>query len=68
MAVEFATIGELAQLAEARLSKQFWDYANGGAASETTLRRNRAALARWALEQHVLVDVRNIDLTVEFLG
>ncbi len=68
MSVEFATIGELAQLAEARLSKQFWDYANGGSASETTLRRNRAALARWALEQHILVDVREIDLSVQFLG
>jgi isopentenyl diphosphate isomerase/L-lactate dehydrogenase-like FMN-dependent dehydrogenase len=65
---EFATIGELQQLAEARLAKEIWDYANGGSASETTLRRNRSALARWALEQHILVDVRQIDLTVEFLG
>lgn len=68
MSVEFATIRELVELAEARLSKQFWDYANGGSASETTLRRNRNALARWAIEQHVLVNVRNIDLSVEFLG
>jgi isopentenyl diphosphate isomerase/L-lactate dehydrogenase-like FMN-dependent dehydrogenase len=65
---EFATIGELEQQAEAKLPKEIWDYANGGSASETTLRRNRAALARWALEQRVLVDVRNMDLSVEFLG
>jgi glycolate oxidase len=65
---EFATIGELEQLAEAKLPKEIWDYANGGSASETTLRRNRSALARWALEQRVLVDVRSIDLTVDFLG
>jgi isopentenyl diphosphate isomerase/L-lactate dehydrogenase-like FMN-dependent dehydrogenase len=68
MSLEFATIGEAEKLAEARLSKEFWDYANGGSASETTLRRNRSALARWAIEQRVLVDVREIDLSVEFLG
>lgn len=68
MAVEFVTMSELQELAEKKLSKEFWDYANGGSASETTLRRNRAALARWALEQRVLVDVREIDLSVEFLG
>ncbi len=65
---EFVTVAELQQLAEAKLPKDFWDYANGGSASETTLRRNRSALARWALEQHVLVDVHDIDLSVEFLG
>jgi glycolate oxidase len=65
---EFATIGELEQLAQAKLPKEVWDYANGGSASETTLRRNRAALARWALEQRVLVDVRDIDMSVDFLG
>jgi isopentenyl diphosphate isomerase/L-lactate dehydrogenase-like FMN-dependent dehydrogenase len=68
MAVEFVTMGELQELAEKTLPKEFWDYANGGSASETTLRRNRHALARWALEQHVLVDVREIDLSVDFLG
>ena len=65
---EFATMGEVQQLAEAKLPKEIWDYANGGSASETTLRRNRAALAHWALEQRVLRDVHDIDLSVEFLG
>jgi isopentenyl diphosphate isomerase/L-lactate dehydrogenase-like FMN-dependent dehydrogenase len=65
---EFATIAELQRLAEAKLPKEVWDYANGGSASETTLRRNRAALAKWAIEQRVLVDVRSIDLSVDFLG
>ncbi|HLY67527.1 MAG TPA: alpha-hydroxy acid oxidase [Chloroflexota bacterium] len=66
--LDFVTIGELRQLAEEKLSKEFWDYANGGSASETTLRRNRRALKQWAIEQHVLLDVRDIDLSVEFLG
>ncbi|SRR5579884_1518091 len=65
---EFATIAELQQLAEAKLPKEVWDYANGGSATETTLRRNRAALTKWAIEQRVLVDVSNIDLSVDFLG
>jgi len=65
---DFATMAEVQQLAEAKLPKEIWDYANGGSASETTLRRNRAALARWAIEQRVLMDVHDIDLSVEFLG
>ncbi|HEX6513092.1 MAG TPA: alpha-hydroxy acid oxidase [Chloroflexota bacterium] len=65
---DFATMGELQQLAEAKLPKEYWDYANGGSASETTLRRNRSALTRWAIEQRILVDVHEIDLCAEFLG
>src|SRR5581483_3626586 len=61
-------MGELERMAQYRLPKHVWDYANGGAGSEATLRRNRAALARLAIEQRVLVDVRNIDLSVDFLG
>lgn len=65
---EFLTMGELRQLAERKLDHNVWDYTMGGAASETTLRRNSQALERLAIEQRVLVDVREIDLTVEFLG
>jgi isopentenyl diphosphate isomerase/L-lactate dehydrogenase-like FMN-dependent dehydrogenase len=36
--------------------------------SELSLRRNRAALDRIAVEQRVGMDVRNIDLTTTFLG
>jgi isopentenyl diphosphate isomerase/L-lactate dehydrogenase-like FMN-dependent dehydrogenase len=59
---------ELQQLAEQKNPREVWDYAVGGSASETTLRRNRAALDRLAIEQRVLVDVRSVDLSTELLG
>jgi glycolate oxidase len=66
--LDLLTIGELEPRARARLPEQVYDYAAGGSASETTLRRNRTALESIALEQRVLVDVREIDLRVPFLG
>ncbi|MBV9120906.1 MAG: alpha-hydroxy-acid oxidizing protein, partial [Chloroflexi bacterium] len=63
----FMTMGELERIAEPKVPAHVWDYANGGSASEITLRRNRAALDRLAIEQRILVDVRQIDLSTEFL-
>ena len=45
-----------------------WNFGAGGAETETTLRRNRRALRRLAIRQRILVDIRQIDLTTEFLG
>ncbi|MCB1741736.1 MAG: alpha-hydroxy-acid oxidizing protein [Gammaproteobacteria bacterium] len=45
-----------------------WDYLVGGTETETTLRRNRAALDRIALRPRVLRDVSDIDATASFLG
>jgi glycolate oxidase len=43
-------------------------YATGGAASEATLERNRRALQHLAIEQRVLMGVKNIDTSTAFLG
>ena len=43
-------------------------FAAGGAASEATLDRNRRALQHLALEQRVLMGVKNVDITTPFLG
>src|SRR5207253_10619403 len=51
-----------------RLPREVWNFGDGGAETETTLRRNRRHLDRLAIQQHVLVDVRQIDLRTSLLG
>lgn len=54
--------------AEARLPRFLFDYADGGAGSEMTLRANVDDLARIGLKQRVLRDVSEIDLSTELFG
>jgi glycolate oxidase len=64
----FVTLPEIRRAARARLSREVWNFGDGGAETEATLRRNRRHLARLAIQQHVLVDVRAIDLRTSLLG
>jgi 4-hydroxymandelate oxidase len=50
------------------LSEAAYNYYAGGAEDETTLRANRAAFGRFYLRPRVLVDVGEIDTSVEILG
>jgi len=45
-----------------------FDYVAGGAGTETTLRENQAAFARWQLRPRVLVDVASVDPSTTLLG
>jgi 4-hydroxymandelate oxidase len=54
--------------ARRKLSIPAWEYFNGGAADEITLRRNRTALDALQLKPRVLVDVTHIDTTRTLLG
>jgi L-lactate dehydrogenase (cytochrome) len=54
--------------AERRLPRFLFDYIDGGAYAEVTLRRNITDLAEIALRQRVLVDVSRIDLTTRLFG
>ncbi|MBI2954443.1 MAG: alpha-hydroxy-acid oxidizing protein [Chloroflexi bacterium] len=65
---EFLTIPEIIHAAEEKLPRPIWDFASGGAETETTLRRNRLAMERYALCQRVLVDVRKCDFSTTFLN
>jgi glycolate oxidase len=65
---EFACSQEVAEAAHRNLPKAIWDYINGAAGSETTMRRNRFALDSYAFRPRVLRDVSDIDCTVEVLG
>lgn len=64
----FVTLPEIRRAALRRLPREAWNFGAGGAETETTLRRNRRHLDRLALQQHVLVDVREIDLATSLLG
>src|SRR5919202_1464373 len=66
--VDLLTLSEFEVRARQALPAPIWEYVDGGSGSETTLRRNRAALDRLAIEQRILVDVREIDVSTELLG
>jgi isopentenyl diphosphate isomerase/L-lactate dehydrogenase-like FMN-dependent dehydrogenase len=68
MADKFVTLPEIRKHARKVLPRDAWNFGDGGAETETTLRRNRRALDRLAIRQDVLVDVREIDLSTSLLG
>lgn len=56
------------EAARRRLPRFLFDYADGGANAEETMRRNISDLAEVALRQRVLQNVENIDLTTSLFG
>jgi isopentenyl diphosphate isomerase/L-lactate dehydrogenase-like FMN-dependent dehydrogenase len=67
-AAEPVNIADLERLAEERLDAGVHGYFAGGAGDERTLRRNREAFERWELRPRVLVDVSEVDPSIELLG
>jgi isopentenyl diphosphate isomerase/L-lactate dehydrogenase-like FMN-dependent dehydrogenase len=65
---EFLTLGEIRRAARRNMSPEAWDYASGGAETETTLRRNRQVMSHYVFRPRVLRDVSQIDTTTTFLG
>ena len=65
---EAINIEDLRQLAKRRLPRAIFDFFDGGAEDEATLRDNRAAFGRVRLLPKVLVDVSSIDLKTEIFG
>jgi L-lactate dehydrogenase (cytochrome) len=63
-----ACVTDFRREAEKRLPRFLFDYIDGGAYAEVTLRRNVDDLAAIALRQRVLVDVSKIDLTTRLFG
>src|SRR5258705_347515 len=68
MADKFVTLPEIRKHAKKVLPRDVWNFGDGGAESETTVRRNRRAVDRLAIRQDILVDVREIDLRTSLLG
>ncbi len=63
-----ASIDDYRDLARQRLPRFLFDYIDGGAFAETTLRRNTHDFEQIALRQRVLRDVSQIDLTTDLFG
>ncbi len=61
-------IADLRELAKRRLPRAIFDFFDGGAEDEVTLRGNRAAFERVRLLPKVLVDVSKVETGVELLG
>jgi isopentenyl diphosphate isomerase/L-lactate dehydrogenase-like FMN-dependent dehydrogenase len=68
MSTEIKTLQEIVQLAQARLSRNEWDYLMGGSDTETTMKRNRFAFERLALKARVLTDVSRVQTQRNLLG
>lgn len=62
------SIEDLRQAARRRLPRAVFDFIDGGAEDEVTLRDNRAAFSRRRLLPRVLVDVSNVDPAARILG
>ena len=62
------SIFDLRDMAKARLPRAIFDFFDGGAEDETTLRDNRAAFERVRLVRRVLTDVSRPDLRAAIAG
>lgn len=63
-----ASVMDYRQLARRKLPRQLFDYIDGGAYSESTMRANVGDLRRIHLRQRILRDVSSIDLSARVLG
>ena len=68
MADKFVTLPEIRRHAKQVLPRDVWNFGDGGAETETTLRRNHRSINRLAIRQNILVDIREIDLSTRLLG
>jgi (S)-mandelate dehydrogenase len=62
------SIEDLRQMARRRLPRAIFDFFDGGAEDEITLRENRAAFGRIRLLPKVLVNVSAVDMRTDLLG
>lgn len=63
-----ASVSDYRRIAEKKLPRIMFDYLDGGAGAEVTLRNNVADWERLQLEQRVMVDVSSIDTSVDLFG
>ena len=64
---KFVTLPEIRKHAKKVLPRDAWNFGDGGAETETSLRRNHRSLNRLAIRQDILVDIREIDLSTSLL-
>jgi L-lactate dehydrogenase (cytochrome) len=61
-------IDDLKRLAQRRVPRMFYDYADSGAWTESTYRANESDFSKIKLRQRVAVDMRNRTLETEMIG
>lgn len=59
---------EFRELAKKKLDPLAWDYLDGGASDEVSLKDNREAFQRVIIRPRALVDTHKIDLSLELFG
>jgi 4-hydroxymandelate oxidase len=64
----FLTLGDLEAAAAGKVPRDVWEFVQGGAGEETTMRGNRDAFHRQTLRPRVLSGVDRIDLRTTILG
>ncbi len=62
------SVSDWRERARSKLSKEAWDYLEGGAGSGETARENRTAFWRWKIRPRYLRDVGDRDLSVTLFG
>lgn len=65
---DYLLLHEFYKSAESKLHPGSWDYLRGAAETETTFKRNRAAIEAIAFRPRVLRDVEDVDATATLLG
>ncbi|MFT5174469.1 MAG: isopentenyl diphosphate isomerase/L-lactate dehydrogenase-like FMN-dependent dehydrogenase [Gammaproteobacteria bacterium] len=65
---DYLLLHEFYKSARANLEDGPWDYLRGAAESETTFKRNRAALDAIAFRPRVLRDVEDVDVSASLIG
>ena len=63
-----ANVHDIAEVARRTVDPTTFDYIEGGTEDELTLRHNVEAFQRVALRRRVMVDVSEIDTSLEYLG
>lgn len=64
----YSNIEDMRQHAKKRLPRMFFDYIDGGAFGEITMKRNIEDYNRWTLEQRIMVDIAKRDVSATYLG
>ena len=65
---QYHSIEDLRQRARRRLPRVMFDYVDGAAEDEVTMRRNRSGFGDWDLVPHSLVDVSQVKLATTIQG
>jgi 4-hydroxymandelate oxidase len=68
VAADAVCLFDFEPVAKAKMSHSAWEYVNGAAADEITVRWNRESLNRIRLKPRVLVDVSKLDTSTSLLG